>query len=210
MEKSVGDIVEAVKVCIDEIGLNDAEFLGEQDNEEMDTIIQSKIGEALRFVNGNADWALLEPDTVLTEVTIGDDLVGRVSLPDNYLRVCYARFRSWPLYLSDPIYWDDREYATLADPYATGTWERPKLALVLYPSRTLELYKARDTQDTAEVGIVTDQDGAESITIGARLYPALIYYISGLTLLTYREQHADSLFNQAMVLMGINPSGATS
>ena len=73
------------------------------------------------------------------------------------------------------------------------------------PSRTLELYKAKDTQDAAEVGIVTDQDGAESITIGARLYPALIYYISGLTLLTYREQHADSLFNQAMVLMGIKP-----
>ena len=97
MEKSVGEIVEAVKVCIDEIGLNDAEFLGEQDNGEMDTIIRSKIGEALRFVLGNADWALLEPDTVLTEATIGSDLVGRVSLPDNYLRVCYARFRSWPL-----------------------------------------------------------------------------------------------------------------
>ena len=205
MEKSVSDIVAAVKVCIDEIGLNDAEFQGEQDNAEMDTIIKSKIGEALRFVLGNADWGLLEPDTVLTSATVGSDLVGRVTLPDNFLRVCYARFASWPLYLSDPIYWDDREYATLSDPYATGTWERPKLAMVLHPSRTLELYKAKDTSDTAEVGIVTDQTGEESVSISSRLYPALIYYISGLTLLTYRDEHADSLFNQAMVLMGINP-----
>ena len=55
MDISVSDIVSEVKICIDEIGLNDAEFLGTQDNEEMDTIIKSKISEALRFVNGNAD-----------------------------------------------------------------------------------------------------------------------------------------------------------
>lgn len=55
MDIGVSDIVSEVKICIDEIGLNDAEFLGTQDNEEMDTIIKSKISEALRFVNGNAD-----------------------------------------------------------------------------------------------------------------------------------------------------------
>ena len=58
MDISVSDIVSEVKICIDEIGLNDAEFLGTQDNEEMDTIIKSKISEALRFVNGNADWPI--------------------------------------------------------------------------------------------------------------------------------------------------------
>ena len=39
MDIGVSDIVSEVKICIDEIGLNDAEFLGTQDNEEMDTII---------------------------------------------------------------------------------------------------------------------------------------------------------------------------
>lgn len=70
MEISVSDIVSEVKICIDEIGLNDAEFLGTQDNEEMDTIIKSKISEALRFVNGNADWGLLEPNKIITDGTL--------------------------------------------------------------------------------------------------------------------------------------------
>lgn len=206
----MSDIVSEVKVCIDEIGPNDAEFLGTRDNEEMDTIIRSKIGEAVRFVNGNADWELLEPDTVLRNGEVGEDMVGRVSLPGNYLRTCYARLSSWPLSLSDPILWDDREYATLSDKYATGTWERPKLALTMRPVKTLELYSARDKGDEIEVGIVTDQDTTDGVTISDKLHRALVYYISGLTLLTYRDQHADSMFNQALVLMGVNPSGANN
>ena len=79
----MSDIVSEVKICIDEIGLNDAEFLGTQDNEEMDTIIKSKISEALRFVNGNADWGLLEPNKIITDGTIKDDLVAHVSLPED-------------------------------------------------------------------------------------------------------------------------------
>ena len=78
MDISVSDIVSEVKICIDEIGLNDAEFLGTQDNEEMDTIIKSKISEALRFVNGNADWGLLEPNKIITDGTIKDDFVAHV------------------------------------------------------------------------------------------------------------------------------------
>lgn len=218
MRKSVTEIIEAVKICIDEIGLNDAEFESGQDNVEMDTIIRSKIIDALRFINGNADWSLIEPDTVLTEasglVAINENLVGIVSLPDNFMRLCYARFSSWPLYLSSEqiIYWNETEYATLSDPYATGTWERPKIAMVLTPSRTLQLYKAKTLKDTAVVGILTepaittDAAGKESFDISPKLLQALIYYISGLTLLTYKDQHADSMFNQAMVLAGITPS----
>ena len=111
MDISVSDIVSEVKICIDEIGLNDAEFLGTQDNEEMDTIIKSKISESLRFVNGNADWSLLEPNKIITDGTIEEDLVAHVSLPENYSRICYARLSSWPLFISDPIYWNDKEYA---------------------------------------------------------------------------------------------------
>ena len=103
MDISVSDIVSEVKICIDEIGLNDAEFLGTQDNEEMDTIIKYKKSEALRFVIGNADWGLLEPNKIITDGTITDDLVAHVSLPENYSRISYARLSSWPLFISDPI-----------------------------------------------------------------------------------------------------------
>ena len=110
MRKSVPEIIDAVKICIDEIGMNDADFEGGQDNMEMETIIRSKIIDALRFINGNADWSLIEPDTVLTEaseaVAINENLVGIVRLPDNFMRLCYASFSSWPLYLSsEQIMW---------------------------------------------------------------------------------------------------------
>lgn len=78
------------------------------------------------------------------------------------------------------------------------------------PGKTLELYKAKDKSDTFEIGIITDEDITDSLEVSPKLKNALIYYISGLTLLTYRDQHADSMFNQALVLMGVNPSGANS
>lgn len=208
MKKTVEDIIKEVKICIDEIALNDADFLNDQDNQEMDTIIRSKIIDALRYVNGNADWSFLVPDETIGEGFIGENLVGKVVLPDNFMRLCYARFQSWSIFISEPIYWNDKEYATLSDQYATGTWERPKLAMVLHPKRTLELYKAKDENDKIEVGfmiepkIIKDESG-DYINIGDKLDSALIYYISGLTLLTYKDNHAEAMFNQAMVLMGI-------
>ncbi len=219
MKIRVKDIIEKVKICIDEIGLNDAEFVGTQDNQEMDTIIRSKIAEAVRFIKGNADWDYIEPDTVITSGTIsgkvGDNQVVSVTLPSNYLRLCYARLSSWPLYLSDPIYWNDKEYATLCDQYATGTWERPKLALVMKPGKVLELYSAKGASDKIEVGILTDLSSndlttEDNISIPVKLEPALIYYIAGLTLLTYRDSHADNMFNQALLLMGASQGSTTA
>lgn len=215
MEKSVSEIIESVKICIDEIGINDAEFETGQDNMEMETIIRSKIIDALRFINGNADWSLVEPDTVLhsqsPDVSIDENLVGIVRLPQDFMRLCYARFSSWPLYLSSEqlIYWNDAEYATLFDPYATGTWERPKMAMTLHPVRTLQMYKAKSKDDAVEIGILTEpsvttgDDGGETIRVCPKLLQSLIYYISGLTLLTYKDEHADSMFNQALTLAGI-------
>lgn len=213
MNKSVDDIIKDVRICIDEIALNDSEFVGMQDNSEMETIIRSKIIDAMRYVHGNADWSLLEPDVKLSMETEGvsvADKIGKVKLPDNFMRLCYARFSSWPLFLHEPIYWNDKEYATLSNPYATGTWERPKIAMTIHNGKTLELYKAKDDTDVIEVGILTEpaitttEELGEQIFVSEKLERALIYYIAGLTLLTYNEQRADNFFNMAMVMMGVD------
>lgn len=216
MRRPVSEIIKEVKICIDEIGINDAEFIGEQDNSEMETIIRQKILEALRFVYSNADWAFIEPDTILTELSgtdmnINNELVGHITLPDNYMRLCYAKFDSWPIYATEIIYWNDTAYSTLHDTYATGTWERPKIALVKTPKNRLELYSAKEPNEKWKIGIITkpeikiEEDGSENVYISDKLRPSLIYYIAGLTLLTYNEQRADNMFNQAMILMGITP-----
>lgn len=211
----VSEITDKVRICIDEIAHNDAEFTGDQDNSEMETVIREKIPEAVRYVMTYADAGLVEPDTVYTKeknadaVKVGGDLVGRIALPERFLRVCYARFASWPLYVSDVIRWDGGEYAMLGDPYVTCTWERPGIAVVPSPAggRTLELYRAREAGEDFEVGIVTEPDtgtggGDAEVSMPLRLVPALVYYLAGLTLMTYNERRADDMFNQALLHMG--------
>lgn len=236
MQKFVDDIIKDVRICIDEIALNDSEFVGLQDNSEMETIIRSKIIDALRYVHGNADWSFLEPDTVFTYKTPEEpsetpeqpeetpeepisasieENIGKVVLPANFMRLCYAQFASWPLFLTEPIYWNDKEYATLSNAYSTGSWERPKIAMTIHNGKTLELYKAKDENDIIQVGILTEpaitiKDGKDSVFVSEKLERALIYYIAGLTLLTYNEQRADNFFNQAMVMMGVNTTKVAS
>ena len=53
---------------------------------------------------------------------------------------------------------------------------------------------------------IINEDGEEKVSVSDRLVQALVYYIAGLTLLTYKDEHADSMFNQALVLMGISPT----
>lgn len=216
MKVTVGELVRKVRITIDEIALNDAEFSGIQDNSEMEAIIREKILEAVRYVHEKAAPEYLEAGTVLTEgnggeMTVDERLVGRLPLPDNLLRVCYARFLSWPLRVTEYILLGDKEYAMLQDPYTTGTWERPKVAMLPRASKwELELYSARTADDRWEVGLITlpkiekGNDGEELIQISERLLPSLVYYLSGLTLLTYDEQRADSMFNMALALMGVS------
>lgn len=205
----MSDIVSEVKICIDEIGLNDAEFLGTQDNEEMDTIIKSKISEALRFVNGNADWSLLEPNKIITDGTIEEDLVAHVACRRTTLGFVTLGYHHG-LYLFQILSIGTIRNTPRCRIHTQRGHGKDLTGVDHEPGKTLELYKAKDKSDTFEIGIITDEDITDSLEVSPKLKKALIYYISGLTLLTYMDQHADSMFNQALVLMGVNPSGANS
>lgn len=222
MNKAVNDIIKDVRICIDEQGLNDADFIGGTDDAEMDTLIRSKILEAVRYVHGNADWAFLNPEVVWSYLPQDDESgdesgdvtmkiennVGIVELPDNFLRLCYAKFDSWPIYMTDIIYWNDPEYATLFDDVATGTPERPKLAQDFDGTKkTLKLFKGGQN-DKFSVGVLLEPtisgDTGPTVFICDKLEDAVTYYTAGLVLLTYNEQRADNLFNIALTHMGIN------
>lgn len=214
MNAKVADIVTDVRIAMDEIGVNDADFIVGADDSEMDTIIKSKIVEAVRYVHGNADFSFLSPektyksndDKETVEMGVDTDNVGYISIPDKFLRLVYAKFDSWPVYLQTPIYWNDPEYATLSDEYATGTYERPKIAEIYNNEnkRELQLYKAKDGKDTFSVGVLLEPEiSNDTIFISDKLYNAVVYYTTGLVLLTYNEQRADNFFNLALTHMGI-------
>lgn len=223
---NIADIISRVKICMDEISGNDAEFDIGEDDSQRDTIIKSKIIDALRFIYANADLSVLEPSETDTEnITVAEG-VGTYQLPDNYIRLVSVKARGWSRALggNDIILWDDPAYAMLKDEYCTGTNDRPKVALVIGidGKKHLELYpcpiKGDDDEEveSAQAGdaiisiltepTLTNEEGeeAESITYPQMCEGAMIYYIAGLTYVTYGDEaRARMMFDQANDMVGM-------
>lgn len=206
--ESVDTIVEDVKVCFDEMGVNDADLLAGTDNMEMATIIESKIGDALRFVNLHADVGYLEPTVITangTTLPVANGVADYV-LPEDFLRMVYAKLDDWLFAVTEPIYYTDKEYATLKNPITTGYPDNPKVAITA--DKHLELYTTKSTAAVLTFGYIgeTEQisegENKGKWPIPGKLYRAVIYYIAGLTLLTYKDAHADALLNMAITIMG--------
>lgn len=198
--KSV-DIIADVKVCFDEIGLNDAKFLTGTDNAEMDTIIASKIGDALRFVGLHADVGYLEP-TVIEESVTAENGVVDYKLPDDFLRMIYAQLSDWLFAVTEPIFYTEKEYATLKNPITTGYPDNPKVAITA--NKHLELYTTKSSDAKLTFGYIGEAkpNNNNEWPIPEKVYRGFVYYTAGLTLLTYKDAHADALMNQAMMMIG--------
>ena len=159
------DIKGKVRLAINEAQLNEAEFLYDADDAELDALIREKTLEALRFVHGHADASLLDSDRVIDTlfaenqtVEVGENLsatilgIGEegqrqgvlVVLPD-YYRLVRAKLLSWKKIFTDSDLCDDSEYVKQNDKYAQGTWERPALFLIKKNGQyQLEFYCARE------------------------------------------------------------------
>lgn len=204
---TIQQIVDEVRIKYDEISSNESDMIGTTDDSDMDTIIKSCISEAYRFVTVNADLSMLEGKQLEeADLSIDDDLVGHIRLPEDFLRGITFRLSSWNSSASDIITEDTPEYRMQSDPYACGTWQHPVAALVHTASgRELELYKARTKEDTLKsfVYIPNWEKSEESINIPNQLSEAFIYYVAALTATTFREDVANDFFKVARSLIGL-------
>lgn len=221
MATSVDTIIDDVKKCIDEIGNNESEWMNDNDNKEMNSIITSKIEDALRFVYMNADSSLLDltwkDDSELTKLpthsTSDKTSYYECLLADDVLRLCYVKATGWQFHLTEPILYTDKEYATLKNPITTGYPDNPKMALVFKKkdnnenanenAKVLELYGVEGESPTVSIAYMAEPKATDNnYDIPSKVYRAAVYYVAGLTLLTYKDSHADSLFNQALIMIG--------
>lgn len=219
----VKEIVERVRLAIDEQMENDSEFLNKSTDEaNLTAVIIDKIRYALIYVIENAPDEKLDSN-MLTEVNVGDATVtvaaGKcvsVKLPQDVLRVMSARLSSWSL-SPVPITEYSQEYLMQQDEYARGSWDRPVTAIVYKGTdRYLELYSAKTSEDTVSVSCIKTPSVADAATmqenpdtdvsIPARLESAVIYQIAGLTMVAFREDIASSLFTIAQRYMQTNQS----
>ena len=166
----VGDIIKAVRWCIDEEVENYAKFANPSagDISYMDNIIKNKIGDALRWVCLYAPAELLTgsdiagSDTGIIyegEITTTDDITdesagivdgaptsvtnNRFVLPSNFIKLVRVRGNSWHRAIGgDSVLAEDSdEYLQLHDPTcAYATADRPQAALINKKRKELECW----------------------------------------------------------------------
>lgn len=205
---SIDEIIDAVRVKLDEIGLNESEMMdAEEDNKNLDEVIKSCISEAYRMVSLLADVSMIEgKDGSSSALTIGSDLVGRVTLPSDFIRLVGIRLSSWNSAKSSAVPEDSPEYRMQSNKWVCGSPSRPVVALVHNGSlRVLELYKASSSNDKLRsfTYVASISKDASSVGISEQLSDAFIYFVAGLTMVTFREDVADKLFAVGRNLLGL-------
>ena len=229
--RNITQIIADVRRELDEIQVNPSGFAAGTDNADLDVIIRAHIGKAIEFCYIHADLSLLTPNVYFDEgdaeiepangiikynIPAGDINVAHFDLDDSqpeyentkFLRLCYARCSSWSRDVVEPVYWTDAAAAKLRNWLTTGTPDRP----VVYVWRNAEdghmmadLYTV-GSGDIIEVAIIRKPDfvisAEDTVDLDTRVYDAIVMYAAGLTLVTLKDEHADALLNQALVLMG--------
>lgn len=207
---AASDIVSAVRECMDESGVNEAELIGGADDGNMLSTIKSKIADAMRYIFLSADTSLLEPTLKTETATSGG--VYSMELPDDFLRLCMISVSGWSHPVFKVIPYDSKEYASLKNAYITGRPDNPKVALSFTDSggsakKCLELYSLPEGESLIKMYYMpepsaTSKSGEDYYDIPEKVYRGVVYYTAGLTLLTYKDDHASNLMALAVQMVG--------
>lgn len=211
------ELVTRVREAIDEAMANDSQFLSQSTDEaNLTRIIKSNVGAALLYVVDNAPIDKFDTSDIqsVSLVTINNENVGTVVIPDGVLKILDARLSSWPYY---PAPVDDTSQVALMqqDQYARGSWDRPINVLTYNAEkkRVLKMYSAKEASDTLiflyisrPVDIGTSFPDSSTIPVPKRLQEALVYQTAALTMTAFREEIAATLFAIAARYLSIEPT----
>lgn len=205
---TIDQIISKVRTKLDEIAVNESEMIGtEEDNANLNTVIKSCVPEAYRFVSLYAHPNMLEGKQYASgTLSIGADLVGRVGLPSDFLRLLSVRLSSWISSCSAFVDEDSPEYRMQSNKWVSGNKYKPVAALVQTPNgRQVELFKASSTNDTLKsfIYIPVLGDTATEVELSDQTADAFIYYVAALTMVTFREDVANQFFSVARNLLGL-------
>lgn len=205
-------IVRDVRICLDQ-NQRDGQLLetGERDTLSLDTIIISKVEEAVERVESVAPAHLLEEGhTFGDSVVWGEKESGRVMLPDDFMRLVAFRMSDWERTLYSAISADTGEYAKQSSRYKgiRGNVQRPVCAIVNGASgKELEFYSCNSEEAYVSRGSYIpypriDENGG--IDISERCYIAVVYTIASLVLTTYGErEQSNELAEKAQTILRV-------
>ena len=212
----IEELVEAVRVTLDENQVESEYLATGTDNMELDEIIRAKLGILEMCPAGLLEAEEMDlPDTAQLPA---DDGSGTLVLPEDFLRLVNFKLKSW-----------NRAVTTVADegsptdlmqrnPFTRGTWMKPVCVFAHNSEgqRTMEYFTAGKDADgkvdhrierALYVPLPTVQSGDEGDTIGlpALLRSSVVYYCAGLVEITRGNPEAGDHFIK-IATSNFNPS----
>lgn len=223
MQVAKQDIIGRIRIILNEIGLNDSEFEGGADERNLDKMVEEFALEALRFVNLNAPYELLEADAVLTSEdekfktsagVIEGTYIGEFDTVEKFLRLLCVRSSSWHKPVFEAVKEDTPAAQMLRNKYLTGTVENPKVLvgkspvvanLAQYARTCIRMYCIPKTDSYVEVFYMTQPEWLESnkMRISYLAQDAFYYYLAYLVLMAMGDARAATMLQQALPLMGL-------
>lgn len=219
---TLSDIRAFVRAAIDELQVNESSYVPSDggkdysDDQDMNTIIDSKIVEAVTYVHKNAPLSLLLDAKKVENSDIKLDSEGTTAVIkiSNMLRFVMLKAADAQKAVFDIVGVDDPIATMQGDKYTRGTYQRPVVVLSTDGTNKLLTYysfKEKETSTTdlfegiyyipnPEINDTTDKKNKE-VSICKDVKLAILNHIVGLVLLVYKDKHADSFFNQAKTYM---------
>lgn len=199
-----------VRSAIDELQLNESAMEGIPiDESDMDSIIDAKVEEAVEFVHRNAAPQSVADDALIMNA---DDITmnsnnGTVIIPSSDIMRLLSVKCSDSIVSATEWYNEDTPIAAMqSDPYAKGTSDNPVVIKRLSGSEDdAFVYYSYNKEDNS-ISCIVKYLPFPKVTNGAiqicrRVRLAVLNFLTGLVLMVYKDNHADSFFNQAKFYM---------
>ena len=229
---TVGDIIKAVRWCIDEEAVNVAALAGASaydfdggthtDTGMMNNIIRNKIPAALRWVclyapaeqlsGGSSGSSSQNAIDVIQEDTLS--ATGNVLTPSKPLiRVVRVKGENWHrAILGDSLIKEDSDkYLQLRDENgATATINRPQAALVNTKEKKVEVWPGDGQFVLTYIKVLSADDisgldiDSTEVGIPANVETSFIYYLAYLLCTAYGDSRAKSMYDNATLNLGRN------
>jgi len=205
MQKTVEEIVQSVRIVLDENSVNIAFIESDTDTLDLNDIIKQHISAAVRSIVLDAPSTLLDGGTDLSaqtlywenEVGIG---MGYIILPDDFLRLVIFQMSDWKRPVTKEIKDTDAQYFMQKSKYLgiRGGISKPVCALTTSKSsKIMEFYSCigGETVEIEKARYIPIPDiTAETIEIPTRLVDACILTIAGLTCVSIKEANQATQF----------------
>lgn len=194
MKYRIDSIIEDVRKHIDEIGQNESELVGSEDNAELRIIAVEKLRQAIDVVRGSVKIETLSDCDIAHKeagtVAVCDNYVS-VRVPDDLVRFVKAHKSDWAHDVYEVFAANSEEAFKAQDEFVGATIYNP--VVVADREDNKNVYKLYGRTEEAAPSIYVEyvphaQIENNLVEFGGKMYDAIVLYTSMLLLATYNEQ----------------------